>query len=45
MATLANSGFDTGAVAEAWPLAVATAARSTESYGAVDALAPTIDLG
>jgi hypothetical protein len=42
---LASSGFDPGAVAGALPLAVATAARSTESYGAVDALAPAIDLG
>jgi fructokinase len=45
VAMLASSGFDPGAVAGALPLAVATAARSTESYGAVDALAPAIDLG
>ncbi|MGD0272846.1 MAG: PfkB family carbohydrate kinase [Gaiellaceae bacterium] len=44
VATLASSRFDPGAAARALPLAVATAARSTESYGAVDALAPTIDL-
>ena len=44
VAALASSGFDPGAVARALPLAVATAARSTESYGAVDALAPAIDL-
>ncbi len=45
VAALASASFDPGAAARALPLAVATAARSTESYGAVDALAPTIDLG
>lgn len=44
VAALANSSFDPGAVARALPLAVATAARSTESYGALDALATTIIL-
>ena len=45
VAALAGSGFDSGATARALPLAVATAARSIENYGAVDALASMIDLG
>ena len=44
-AALASADFDPSAVARALPLAVSTAARSTESYGAFDALAPTIDIG
>ena len=38
VAALAASGFDPGAAAEALPRAVAVAARSTEAYGAVEAL-------
>jgi sugar/nucleoside kinase (ribokinase family) len=38
VAALAASGFDPGAAAEALPHAVAVAARSTEAYGAVEAL-------
>ena len=45
VAALASSSFDPGAVARALPIAVATAARSTGSYGAVDALPPALDLG
>jgi sugar/nucleoside kinase (ribokinase family) len=38
VAALAASGFDPSAAAEALPRAVAVAARSTEAYGAVEAL-------
>jgi len=38
VAALAASGFDPEAAAEALPRAVAVAARSTEAYGAVEAL-------
>ena len=44
VASLTTSGFDPAAAAEALPLAMATAARSTERYGAVDALPGAIQL-
>ena len=44
VAALTTSGFDPAAAAEALPLAMATAARSTERYGAVDALPGAIQL-
>ena len=44
VAALAGAGFDPGSVAEALPLAAATAARSTERYGALDALPRSITL-
>jgi len=44
VAALATSGFDPAAAVEALPLAMATAARSTERYGAVDALPGAIQL-
>ena len=45
VAALSCSNFDPRAAAEALPLAVAIAARSTESYGALDALPGSITLG
>jgi fructokinase len=44
VAALAAADFDPGAAAEALPLALATAARSTERYGALDALPSSIEL-
>jgi len=44
IAALAASGFDPGAAAEALPLATTIAARSTEGYGALDALPSSIAL-
>ena len=44
VAALAGSGFDLAAAAGALPLAVTTAARSTERYGALDALPSSISL-
>jgi fructokinase len=44
VAALAASGFDPEAAAVALPLAVSTAARSTEGYGAVEALPRSIGL-
>ena len=44
VAALAGSGFDLAAAAGALPLAVTTAAHSTERYGAVDALPSAINL-
>jgi len=44
VAALAGSGFDPGAAAQALPFAVATAARSTERYGALDALPDSVKL-
>jgi sugar/nucleoside kinase (ribokinase family) len=44
VAALAGSGFDLAAAANALPLAVAIAARSTERYGALDALPSSISL-
>lgn len=45
VAALAGSGFDPQIAAQALPLAVATASRSTEGYGALDGLPETITLG
>jgi sugar/nucleoside kinase (ribokinase family) len=42
VAALSSSSFDPRAVAEAFPLAMTTAARSTERYGALDALPSSI---
>jgi fructokinase len=42
LAALAASGFDPAAAAEALPRAVTVAARSTEAYGAVEALAQSL---
>jgi sugar/nucleoside kinase (ribokinase family) len=44
VAALAAANFDPGAAADALPLALATAARSTERYGALDALPSSIEL-
>lgn len=44
VAALARSHYDPGAAARLLPFAVSTAARSTESYGAVDALTDAIDI-
>src|SRR5450759_2658253 len=44
VAALTTSGYDPAAAAEALPLAMATAARSTERYGAVDALPGAMQL-
>jgi len=44
VAALAASRFDLAAVAEALPLAVITSSRSTERYGAIDALPRSIAL-
>lgn len=44
VAALAASGFDPHAAADALPVAVATAARSTEAYGAVEGLPERIRL-
>jgi fructokinase len=44
VAALAAADFDPGAAAEALPLAMSTAARSTERYGALDALPSSITL-
>ena len=44
VAALAGSGFDPGAAAQALPFAVATAARSTERYGVLDALPDSVKL-
>jgi fructokinase len=44
VAALASSGFDPDVMVEALPLAVAIAARSTERFGAVDALPNAIML-
>ncbi|HEY5159931.1 MAG TPA: PfkB family carbohydrate kinase [Gaiellaceae bacterium] len=44
VAALAGSAFDAGAAAEALPLAVTIAARSTERFGAVEALPSEIVL-
>ncbi len=44
VASLARSGFDLVAVAEALPLAVKIAARSTERFGALDSLPGSISL-
>ena len=40
VAALAAADFDPGAIAETLPMAVETASRSTEGWGAVDALPP-----
>lgn len=44
LAALAHSGFDPAAAAAVLPLAMSNAARSTERYGAVDALPAAIAL-
>jgi sugar/nucleoside kinase (ribokinase family) len=44
VAALARSGFDPAAAAEALPFAIAAAARSTERFGALDALPSSITL-
>lgn len=44
VAALAAASFDPQAAADALPVAVATAARSTEAYGAVEALPAQIQL-
>ena len=44
VAALAAAGFDPKAAADALPVAVTTAARSTEAYGAVEALPAQIPL-
>ncbi|MGA9762908.1 MAG: PfkB family carbohydrate kinase [Gaiellaceae bacterium] len=44
LAALARSGFDSGAVAAVLPLAMTSAAHSTERYGALEALPSSIRL-